>query len=136
MKEAVRQVAQLYLDALYHGDVELFRSVFHRDARLFSSSDGSMLALDLETYLAIVLGRPSPASRDDPRLDEILSIEISSPTTVHVRVRCAYLPKRFTDELTFVWLDGRWRLVAKVWHFEIEENNDTFKLTQTDNQKK
>ena len=121
MKDAVRKVMQHYFDALYHGDVGLFRNVFHRDARLFSASEGRLLVLDLEGYLAMVLERPSPASRNDPRFDEIVSIEISSTTTAHVRARSAYLPKRFTDELTFVLLDGSWRLVAKVWHFELAE---------------
>jgi hypothetical protein len=28
-----------------------------------------------------------------------------------------YLPKRFVNELSFIKIDGRWQIIAKVWHF-------------------
>lgn len=108
-----------YLDALYHGDMALFRNVFHPEARLFSVTGGQLTALSLEQYMDIVKGRPSPASRQDERRDEIVSLVEASPTTAHARLKNAYFPKRFTDELTFIKIDGAWRIIAKVWHFEI-----------------
>jgi hypothetical protein len=75
--------------------------------------------LDLPTYLEVVKNRPSPASRQDPRSDRILALEVPTPTTAHARVQCAYLPKRFTDDLTFVRSDGCWKIIAKVWHYDL-----------------
>jgi hypothetical protein len=118
-QEALRAVVGRYLDALYEGDVAGFREVLHPDARLFSATEGMLVALSREQYLEIVARRPSPASRGDPRRDEILNVTLGSPTTAHARVKNAYLPKRFTDELTLVRLDGAWRVIAKVWHFDI-----------------
>lgn len=110
-----------YFDALYHGDIEKFSLVMHPRARLFSATGGSLVELDLPEYLDLVRGRPSPASRQDLRQDEVLSIEVASSTTAHVRVRNSYPPKNFTDDLTFVHIDGQWRLIAKVWHYELAE---------------
>ncbi len=118
-QEALSAVVGRYLDALYDGDIAAFREVLHPEARLFSATEGILVALDREQYLEIVAGRPSPAARRDPRHDEILSVTLGSPTTAHARVKNAYLPKCFTDELTLVRLDGAWRVVAKVWHFDI-----------------
>ncbi len=109
-----------YFDALYFGDAALFEKVIHPHVRLFSATDSPMLELDLPAYLEIVRNRPSPASKGDPRLDRVLSVEIASPTTAHVRVEDAVLPKRFTDELTFVRLDAEWRIVSKVWHYVLQ----------------
>ncbi|MGE0241426.1 MAG: nuclear transport factor 2 family protein [Parvibaculaceae bacterium] len=115
----LQAVVQSYLDALYHGDVELFRKVFHPQARLFSATGGTLTALDLDQYMEIVKGRPSPAARRDPRQDEVVSLVRASPTTAHARLRNAYLPKHFTDDLTLVHIDSDWRIIAKVWHFDI-----------------
>lgn len=49
----------------------------------------------------------------------MLALEIPSPTTAHARVRCAYLPKVFTDDLTLVRTDAGWRIIAKVWHYDV-----------------
>lgn len=108
-----------YFDALYFGDTNLFERVMHPHVRLFSATDSPMLELDLPAYLEIIRNRPSPASKHDPRLDRVLSVEIASPTTAHVRVEDAVLPKRFTDELTFVRIDGEWKIVSKVWHYVV-----------------
>ncbi|WP_162918624.1 nuclear transport factor 2 family protein [Taklimakanibacter deserti] len=119
MKTDLTTVVQSYLDALFHGDVALFRKVFHPEARLFSATGGALVALDLEQYMEIVKGRPSPAARKDERRDEIVSIVQASATTAHARLKNAYLPKRFTDDLTLIHIDGAWRIIAKVWHFDI-----------------
>lgn len=117
--EAVRAATQIYLDALYFGDVEGFRSIFHPQAQLYSATEGRLVNLTVDAYMELVANRPSPHGKGDERQDEVVSISVGSPTTAHVRVKDVYLPKRFVDELTFVHLDGKWQIVSKVWHFEI-----------------
>jgi hypothetical protein len=46
-----------------------------------------------------------------------VSVSVASPTTAHARVKDMYLPKRFVNELSFIKIDGRWQIIAKVWHF-------------------
>ena len=110
-----------YFDALYEGDPELFAKVMHPRVRLFSATDKPLVEFDLPTHMDIVRNRPSPASRNDPRHDRVLSIEVATPTTAHVRVQDAVLPKMFTDDLTFLRVDGQWKIVAKVWHYVLDE---------------
>ena len=113
-------VIRKYFDALYNGDADSFAEVFHPAARLFCGTGGTLLTMDVPQYLDLVRGRTSPASRGDRRADEIISLEVPTPTTAHVRVKELLLPKYFTDELTLVLVDQRWRVVSKVWHFELE----------------
>lgn len=117
--ENVRAAVQSYLDALYLGDVEKFRTVFHPQAQLYSATEGKLVNLNVDAYLDLVANRPSPQKKGDERQDEVLSISIASPTTAHARVKDVYLPKRFVDDLTFVLVDGKWQIVSKVWHFEV-----------------
>lgn len=118
--EGVRSAVRTYLDALYCGDVDGFRSVFHPRAQLYSATEGKLVNLTLDAYMDLVSGRPSPEEKGDIRQDEIVSIVAASPTTAHARLKNVYLPKRFVDDLTFVLIDGRWQIVSKVWHFEIQ----------------
>lgn len=105
-----------YFDALYTGNAAWFGELFHPDGLLYCATDGTQLTVP--RYLEIVAGRASPESKGDPRVDEVLSIQIASPTTAHARVREIFLPRLFTDELTFVLVDGEWKIISKVWHFE------------------
>lgn len=109
----------LYFDGLYHSDASKLAEIFHPLAIYACASEGSLTHLTMDAYLPVVERRPSPASRIEPRRDRILSVEFAGPVTALARVECAIGPKSFTDLLSFVRLDGRWRIIAKVFHFDI-----------------
>lgn len=117
----VRAVLLRYFDALHHSDANALGDVLHPAAIYATASDGTLLHLDMATYLPMVARRPSPASKGEPRRDRIVSIEFAGPVTARACVECAIAPKRFTDFLTLLRVDGRWQIVAKVFHFEIEQ---------------
>ena len=117
--DAVIAVLQDYFEGLYRSDSRILRKVFHPAALYACASDGSLLALNMEEYFAVVEQRPSPAGRGEARTDRILSIDFIGPVTALARVQCSILPKLFTDSLTFVLLDGRWQLISKVFHYDL-----------------
>ena len=107
-----------YFDGLYRSDSTILRKVFHPSALYACASDGTLLTLRMDDYFPIIDKRPSPASRNDPRTDRIISIEFAGPVTALARVECSILPKRFIDLLTLICVDGRWQIISKVFHFE------------------
>lgn len=113
-------VLQDYFDGLHHSDTQALRRVFHPQALYACATDGALLALGMDEYFPFVDKRPSPASRGEARTDRILAIEFAGPVTASVRVECAIRPKHFTDLLTLVKLEGRWQVIAKVFHYELE----------------
>jgi hypothetical protein len=115
---AVIAVLGQYFDGLHHSDTQRLRAVFHPQAIYASASDGALLRRTMAEYFAVVDQRPSPASRNEARADGILAIEFAGPVTGFARVVCAIGPKRFTDLLTLVFLDGRWQIIAKIFHSE------------------
>lgn len=117
--DAVIAVLQDYFEGLYRSDSRILRKVFHPAALYACASDGSLLALNMEEYFAVVDQRPSPAGRGEARTERILSIDFIGPVTALARVQCSILPKLFTDSLTFVLLDGRWQLISKVFHYDL-----------------
>lgn len=119
---AIAEVLQLYFDGLYHSDTARLGQVFHPNALYACATEGALLHLGMQNYFPIVDKRPSPASRGEPRRDRIISIEFAGPVTAIARVECAIGPKFFTDLLTLVHLDGRWQIIAKVFHFDLQDS--------------
>lgn len=114
-------VLQEYFDGLHHSDTRRLRRVFHPQALYATASNGVPLVLNLDQYFPIVEARPSPASQGEERTDEILSIEFAGPVTAMAKLRCSIRPRNFIDLLTLIHVDGRWQVIAKVFHWEAKE---------------
>jgi hypothetical protein len=110
-----------YFDGLYHSDTRRLAAIFHPQARYVCATEGSLTNLGMDEYFPIVDRRPSPASRAEPRADRIVSIEFAGPVTALARVECAIGARSFTDFLGIVFLDGRWQIISKLFHFDLRE---------------
>lgn len=119
---AIAEALQLYFDGLYHSDIQRLGRVFHPKALYACATEGKLLHLGMGEYFPLVDKRPSPASRGETRRDRIISIELAGPVSAFARVECAIGPKFFTDLLTLVRLDDRWQIVAKVFHFDLQDS--------------
>lgn len=118
--EPVTAVLRDYFEGLYRSDTQILRRVFHPAALYACATSGTLVAMDMDTYFPVVDRRPSPASRGDARADRIVGIEFAGPVTALARVECSIRPKRYIDLLTLVKLDGRWQILAKVFHHDEE----------------
>lgn len=107
-----------YFDALYEGDTDKVREVFHENSHLYSATGGKFVDIPLESYVELVAGRPSPKSQSAGRADEILSIDQSGPNSALAKVALTIGARRFVDYLTLLKVDGRWMIAAKAFHFE------------------
>ena len=110
-----------YFDGLHHSDTSKLSKVFHHMAHYVCVTDGIFQRLAMDEYYPMVNRRPSPASKGESRNDHIVSIEFGGPVTAFARAECSIGPKFFTDFLTFVFVDGRWQIISKVFHYDIRE---------------
>jgi hypothetical protein len=115
---AIAEVLSIYFDGLFHSDTARLRQVFHPKAQYVCATDGDLLYRTMDEYFPVVDARPSPASRGEARRDRIRSIEFAGPVTARACVNCAIGEKFFTDFLTFVFVDGHWQIMSKVFHHE------------------
>ena len=115
----VANVISKYFDGLYHSDTSMLADVFHPAAHYVCATDGTVMHLNMGEYFPIVDKRPSPASRGEQRNDRILSMEFAGPVTAFARVECSIGPKIFTDFLTLIFVDGKWQIISKVFHYDL-----------------
>ncbi len=109
-----------YFEGLYRSDMKILRRVFHPSAIYACATDEPLVMLRMDEYFPLVDKRPSPASRGEERTDRIISIQFAGPVTALARVECSISPKHFTDLLTLIQVDGRWQIISKVFHYELE----------------
>lgn len=110
----------LYFDGLHHSDVERLARVFAPGARYVCATGGEVVNLGLDDYFPIVAGREPPAARGERRRDEIVSITFAGDSAAVVVARCAIGERFFTDFLSFIRTPDGWRIIAKVFHYDIQ----------------
>ncbi len=113
--DEIVRVLQDYFDGLYECDVEKLGRVFHPRAIYATADETPFLYRTMDEYLPVVAARQSPASRGEERRDHIDSIDVAGENTALARVRCSIGARDFVDLLTFVRVDGAWRIIAKVF---------------------
>ncbi len=118
--DAIGEVVGIYFDGLHHSDTQRLGRVFHPKAQYVCVTDGTLLYRDMAAYFPEVDARISPATRGETRRDEIVSIDFAGPVTARAVVRCSIGTRNFTDFLTLIKLDGRWQIIAKVFHYAQE----------------
>ena len=118
----IEGVIQTYLDGLYESDAAKIASAFHPTSALTSvTDDGELQILPRDRWLDKVRARTSPKQQGLPRHDEVLSIDLVSPTMAYVKLKCAIPPRFFTDQLSLLKIDGRWQIAQKVFTTELRD---------------
>jgi Putative lumazine-binding len=118
-RQEIEQAVATYLDGFHEGDAGKLAAVFHPTCTLTQSLNGEIQILQREAWLEMVRGRPSPQSQGLSRADQVLAIEVVGPTLAHVKLRCAIPPRFFTDLLSLLKIDGRWKVARKVFMTEV-----------------
>jgi hypothetical protein len=113
-------VLQDCFEGLYHGDSTRLRRVFHPRAVYACATGGTSLVMSMDEYFPIVDMRSAPASRGDTRTERIVSIEFVGPVTALAKLESAIEPKRVNELLTLIRPDGRWQVIARVFHYDVK----------------
>ena len=112
---AIEAAVKDYLDGLYEGDADKLSRVFHPTSALTFEAQGVLKVLPRDEWLAGVRSRASAKSQGLERSDHVLQIDMSSPGSAFVKLKCAIPPRYFTDYLCFLKVDGRWQVAQKVF---------------------
>jgi len=120
--DGVTQTLNRYFDGLYQSDTKILGTVFHKDAQYVCATEDDLLLHTMDSYFPIVDNRPSPKSKNEPRQDAIQSIQFAGPKTAFAHVNCAIGEKYFTDFLTLIQTSDGWRIISKVFHYELQRS--------------
>ena len=119
--DEIRSVVDAYLDGLYTCDINTLDRVFHPRAIYATTDEPEPMYRDMDEYFPVIAARQSPASRNEERNGAIDEIQLAGDNTAFARVRVTMLGRDFIDFLSFVREEGRWLIIAKVFHFTEHE---------------
>jgi len=118
--EPLLEAVERYFTLMYDNDVSRFDSVFAPSAQLHGLRDGELKLIPAAVYRNNLAARPSPQSKNAPRLQEVLLVDFASPTQAIVKVRVRIDTQQYLDYLSWHCIDGTWRITAKSFHVERE----------------
>lgn len=111
--QAVTETAGRYVEGLRIGSAEKVAEAFHKDAVMYGFTNGELLGGPVENLYSFV--RENGSAPDIVTQLDVLAI---TPTTAVVRVDMENdaIDANYNDYLTLIKIDGRWQVIAKVYH--------------------
>lgn len=107
-------MTQVYFDAAYEMDAEKFASIFHPASAVTRvGDDGNVSVTPIETWLTAVRNMKAPKQQGAVRHDQILSVDVVREMAL-VKLKLQVPPRRFTDMLSCLKVDGTWKIAQKV----------------------
>src|SRR5258708_19584695 len=95
------------------GDLSRFDAIFTPTAQLDGVQEGQVRVLPAAEYRRLLSSRPSPKSKNAPRQQEILLIDIASSSQALVKVRVRIDDVLFVDYLSYHLIGGAWLVTPK-----------------------
>ena len=117
-KAIIKEKIKLYFDSMYESNAQLVREVFHPEAKITGYVQENLEEMDTNEFAKFVdAQQPSPSENNDPKMLEIVSIEIAGKTAVAL-VRDDHLNVTYLDTLSFLKIDDNWVIYNKLFHIE------------------
>ena len=107
-----------YFDLMYDGDLSRFDAVFAPTAQLHGVNEGQVRVLPAAEYRALLASRAPPKSKNAPRQQELLLVDIAAPSQALVKVRVRIDDVLFVDYLAYHLIGEAWLITAKSFHIE------------------
>ena len=112
---AIESVIQMYFDASFAGDGRKMAEVFHEAAHIYGlDKNGTLTDWSLSFFVNLVGSSVSSKSMGLARRETILSLDFTGENTAVARVSLRVRDTLFTDILSFIRLNGKWKIMAKV----------------------
>jgi Putative lumazine-binding len=116
--QSLLDAVERYFDLMFDFDVSRFDDVFASSAQLHGWRDGNLRLLSAQEYKKVLIAGPSPKSGNAPRQQEILLVDLASPTQALAKVRVRIGPILYLDYLAYHRIGGAWFITAKSFHVE------------------
>ena len=118
--EQIENVVQLYVDSMDESSPEKVKQAFHPNAKVVGYLHGDFMEMSVDDFAGFVASQqPPPKEKGENVVFKILSCEIECATAL-TKVRDKYLGITFLDTLSFIKIEGEWKLYNKLFHVESE----------------
>lgn len=110
--QEIKEVVMQYVDGCVKGDVELTKKAFHKDAVMYGYLNGELQAGSIDNLYSAI--RQLGASAGTKAEVDVMEV-VGTAATVRVVLE-NWHGLSFTDFHSLVKIDGKWIIVAKIFH--------------------
>jgi hypothetical protein len=118
LPSALLATVEEYFEMMFDSDVNRFDRVFAPTAQLHGLRDGVLRVLPADEYRTLLASNPSPKSKNAPRQQDVLFVDVASSSQALVKVRVRVDTILYLDYLSFHLIGGSWLVTAKSFHVE------------------
>ena len=119
-QEQIKNVIQLYVDSMDESNPDKVKQAFHSNAKVVGYLHGDFMEMSVDDFSGFVASQqPSPKEKGENVIFEILSCDVEG-TTALAKIRDKYLGITFLDTLSFIKVEGEWKLYNKLFNVESE----------------
>ncbi|MHC4377279.1 MAG: nuclear transport factor 2 family protein [Planctomycetota bacterium] len=111
----VLELLEHYAQGLYTLDTERLAQAFSPSATYATIQRGDLLTLAIDDYFERLAQRTAPSSDGTPFGYTVNSIRFAGEHTALAELQCSMFGHDYTDFLSLLRIDGRWRIQAKVF---------------------
>lgn len=122
--EAILALLETYFEGLHRADSAMLATVFHPHSQYVSAVPEDYRVLSFPEYRQVLDQRVPPANTGEARRERIISIETGGDTLAFTKVEMTMMGRNYTDFLTLVFDQGRWAIMAKIFHYEMASQGD------------
>jgi Putative lumazine-binding len=116
--QSLLDAIERYFDLMFDNDVSGFDAVFAPSAQLHGLRDGQLRLLPAQDYRSALASTPSPKAKRAARQQEILLVDLASPTQAMVKVRVRIDTVVYVDYLSYHSTNDTWLITAKSFQIE------------------
>lgn len=110
--QEIKDVVMQYVNGCATGDVELTKKAFHKDAIMYGYLNGELCAGSIENLYGAI--RSLGADTNTKAEVDVMEV-VGTAATVRVALE-GWHNLSFTDFHSLVKMDGKWIIVAKIFH--------------------
>ena len=119
-KGEIKNLIQIYVDSMDESNPNKVKQVFHNNAKIVGYLHGDFMEMSVDDFAGFVASQqPSPKEKGENVIFEIITCEIEGTTAV-VKLRDKYLGITFMDILSFIKIEGEWKIYNKLFNVECE----------------
>lgn len=115
--DGIRSTAQLYVDSFNNRDPKGIAAAFHPVAVLYSAGRNGLSEYPRWKWVESLEKNPNKPADWIPYTAKISVLDMTETTAV-AKVELDNPKEHYVDYLSMVKLDGKWRIVGKVYHFK------------------
>ncbi|MBT5383881.1 MAG: nuclear transport factor 2 family protein [Kordiimonadaceae bacterium] len=119
-KGQIKNLIQIYVDSMDESNPNKVKQIFHNNAKIVGYLHGDFMEMSVDDFAGFVASQqPTPKEKGENVIFEIITCEIEGTTAV-VKLRDKYLGITFMDILSFIKIEGEWKIYNKLFNVECE----------------